>query len=958
MVEANKTDKVSKRVNLACHYCRRRKKKCDGHRPTCSNCAAVGEQCVYQLKSPQSKTNVRFDKLKSQMDRMEQMIARIAESQNPEYRVMPSDSDSSAYSVGSTGGEEVDLDTADQKDSIDDPVEDETIGDLPDFNDRLEQLMSNQTAGNLDSLVYTSGIFLSIFSPSEVERLARKMHNPNTILWLSKTSNLIWKLQQRSMMVLVEASDQEIDSEFAQFCLGLHRQVLDDAYGMFGPDLGGKFVPASLISSDDISPERLPNWPVHLRRGVIAAVVLESTVILKMSASSKRTRWSDQYISQQQRIALHHCIDLLNIMKFSRPSYVLAKTSMNIMCNVSKFFCVPAILSYLDSLVELARSLALNNEAVNSKLPEAKARERVYLWNLIMRGYTQLMISRLSNPKTVNVPFIRSWGSELGSSDDVLKNIYLPCRKKLFGLYKNRYVSRSDIQKEIQRSGAALDEWWNNWGGKKKCTDILTYNSKPTTKNKKRRTSTATNTSEHSSSAENTADGSETKLDLAIYEHIDFMHKAVDIQRYREYLFTKLVIYSIPAFYPHYLPEPSSDALDIVRQTARDLMILAVTETKNAGVCYYAMTLCATAAIGALLFKQLKHIDHPTNKDDIEFLKANLPSLNVESWPSVADDQNPMMELWSALLHIMEKVHECKDLPPADMKDPTLLPYGAHSNATNGGPHSFSSQHPPGGSFSGASFPNYASSQHSQLQPSKQQQQDHHQLHQQQHQQQHQKHQQHHQNILHPGVGQVQGVSSGNYYTHPPHGSENYMRRGGGYANTPLYIKTDDEYSSMRGASGVNSPASGGSTASIASNGSYMSNPSMPSPPVSMPMSTYSSSGHSAPSGTIDTRAMLPHHVNRPLSEGTPLHSPLSVGYQNHGNGRDGYSNDPQNFYGSQYSSRSPSASFAPDMPTVEENPVQEMQPGHEVYDFETMVDNNPDLILRDVEQPENCSIA
>lgn len=883
---------------------------------------------MYQLKSTQSKTNVRFDKLKSQMDRMEHMIARIAESQNPEYRVMPSDSDSSLYSVGSTGGEEGTIDLAEQNESLKGSIEDEQAGELPDFNDRLEQLMLNQTAGNLDSLMYTSGIFLSILSPNEVESLSRKMHNPNTIIWLSKTSNLIWRLQQRSMMMLVEVSDQEIDPEFAQFCMGLHRQVLSDLNTRFGSDFRNKFIPASLISNDDISPEQFPNWPVHLRRGIIAALVLEGAVILKMSAPNKRTRWSDEYISKQQRIAFQHCINLLNIVKFSRPSYMLAKTCSFIICHVSKFFCVPAILAFLDSLLDLARSLALNSEAVNSKLPEAKAKERLYLWDMIIRGYNQQMICRLSTPKIGDIPFIKSWGSEFESGNDGMKNIYLRCRKKLFGLYKNRSVPRSDIYKEIVRSGAELDEWWKNWCEKKKSIHTSTdkNNANTTSKGKKRR-STA-NSSERLQNGSTDSDGPAFVVGLATNEYIDIAIKSFHIQLYREYLLTKLIIYSIPAFYPQYLPESVPNALGIVQQTAHDLLLLAVDETKSVGVCYDAMTLCTTAAIGALLFKQLKHPENPTNKEDIEFLKSNVPLLNAESWPSVVDGQSAMMELWTALLHIMVKVYEFKDSPPSDNSGSTITPGSLGSDSTDSNSSQSLLHQTTGGSASSLQFANFIHNQQQQQQRS--------------------------QNIMHSGIGQIQNVPSASYYGHGSPAPDSMMRQGRGYTNHPQFIKSEAE---MAGPGGLPSPNSSGSTPSVASNGSYMSVQSVPSPPVPMPM-THAHTfppGNRITSDTIDTRAMLPQHINRRLSHGTPI----NMGFQNVGAGRDDYTNDhQQGTYGAQFPSRQSTSSYGSYMPTVEEQSGNEIHPGQEIYDFESMVDNNPDLILRDVEQPENCSIA
>ncbi|KAJ2381557.1 hypothetical protein GGI05_005942, partial [Coemansia sp. RSA 2603] len=41
------TDGKRQRVSRACDKCRRKKVKCDGKRPICTHCAALGESCTY-----------------------------------------------------------------------------------------------------------------------------------------------------------------------------------------------------------------------------------------------------------------------------------------------------------------------------------------------------------------------------------------------------------------------------------------------------------------------------------------------------------------------------------------------------------------------------------------------------------------------------------------------------------------------------------------------------------------------------------------------------------------------------------------------------------------------------------------------------------------------------------------------------------------------------------------------
>ncbi|KAF8999872.1 hypothetical protein BDQ17DRAFT_1360612 [Cyathus striatus] len=41
------TPRTPKRTPMACQFCRGRKLKCDGMRPSCSNCNKRGYPCVY-----------------------------------------------------------------------------------------------------------------------------------------------------------------------------------------------------------------------------------------------------------------------------------------------------------------------------------------------------------------------------------------------------------------------------------------------------------------------------------------------------------------------------------------------------------------------------------------------------------------------------------------------------------------------------------------------------------------------------------------------------------------------------------------------------------------------------------------------------------------------------------------------------------------------------------------------
>ncbi|KAF9262043.1 hypothetical protein L218DRAFT_929993 [Marasmius fiardii PR-910] len=49
------TPRVPRRTPMACQFCRGRKLKCDGGRPSCANCDRRGYPCVYTPVSAEQK---------------------------------------------------------------------------------------------------------------------------------------------------------------------------------------------------------------------------------------------------------------------------------------------------------------------------------------------------------------------------------------------------------------------------------------------------------------------------------------------------------------------------------------------------------------------------------------------------------------------------------------------------------------------------------------------------------------------------------------------------------------------------------------------------------------------------------------------------------------------------------------------------------------------------------------
>lgn len=69
----------SRRVAHACDECRSRKSKCDGERPICAQCIAVGlETCVYS-ESKRTQERKQLESAKREIDRYDKLLREISQ---------------------------------------------------------------------------------------------------------------------------------------------------------------------------------------------------------------------------------------------------------------------------------------------------------------------------------------------------------------------------------------------------------------------------------------------------------------------------------------------------------------------------------------------------------------------------------------------------------------------------------------------------------------------------------------------------------------------------------------------------------------------------------------------------------------------------------------------------------------------------------------------------------------
>lgn len=69
----------TRRTARACDQCRLRKTKCDGEKPTCTQCASTGvDECFYS-QTKQDKERTQLESANSKVDRYEQLLREISQ---------------------------------------------------------------------------------------------------------------------------------------------------------------------------------------------------------------------------------------------------------------------------------------------------------------------------------------------------------------------------------------------------------------------------------------------------------------------------------------------------------------------------------------------------------------------------------------------------------------------------------------------------------------------------------------------------------------------------------------------------------------------------------------------------------------------------------------------------------------------------------------------------------------
>lgn len=408
------------RTTLACDSCRRRKTRCDGEKPTCGNCAALGEVCLYKPQANSSR--YQFENINKRLEAIESELA--------ELRPLKSNAPRSPLAEIS---------------------EDNETASFPTFNDRLARMKSH-TSGNEESpTLYISGVFFSILSPSDVTNLSRKLGDPSLGRKLENLSHGIWKSTQALMSRIIGPTGEFTpDPIFLKKC--------KEIYGRSNSPFVHPLVPVTIFEQDSWS-----KVPAQLQQGVFAAIIIYAGESMRFS--SNYMPFSKDFIVSQAQGAYCQAIRTLNLIHFSNPSFQQVRISILLVWLLSVFSSVPAIFHFLDPILSMAKGIGLHRSDINYKFPAYEAESREYVWFLATSLHYSLSIylSRMpfeSQQRFLEMPpkGLTDFEISFFGSNNSLHEIYKKARACLFADGKS--IHKPD---EVLRDIQALDEEIEHW---------------------------------------------------------------------------------------------------------------------------------------------------------------------------------------------------------------------------------------------------------------------------------------------------------------------------------------------------------------------------------------------------------------------------------------------------------------------------------------------------------------
>lgn len=588
------------RVAIACDNCRRRKTRCDAAAPCCGRCLEFGYECVYSPSERQSTSDNRFSIVQERLDGIDSVLKVLMSDMNELLKKNNAPSKSQHASNETTA-----------------PTNSITMlnssEDVPLFNDRLAHLKQHTNGDQISTTVYVSSVFLSILGPKDIHSLSKKLNDPLLPQRLEIASHNAWRKTQGVYGQLMSPSTES---------LGFQPDMDLLEMGMKAYKYPSNAYIHPLLPPEDISLAKMTSLPVPLSNGVKAALIIVGSADMRLK--SDYGAFSESFVESQERAAYYQAIRTLNLMRFSRPCFFSVRLAILLTLLVVVFSTIPTQFNLLDPILDMCRTIGLDRPEVNRMHPLkiAEWRERVWFLTSSMVYSQYIILSLKPLAPTVRADdFLRTtFGrpelelqGRIAQSAIKLHHIYNSVYEKLF-LLMSRKCSAHELANDILNLGKEIDTWEE----------------------------------EYSRELQPASKAANFGNFIELFSLGNLRYK---------YLHIVLAVYSTPAFYPYFLPDPMPGSLEKVSKAARNLYTIALNSQNLKGECTYVNSTAVTAALCCLLYKQMYYPMHESNLSDLEMIKGTISQLDQNRWPCVKGE-NPQSEIWQVLLDIMDRHYQ------------------------------------------------------------------------------------------------------------------------------------------------------------------------------------------------------------------------------------------------------------------------------------------------------------
>lgn len=562
------------RVSIACDSCRKRKIRCNGGSPRCSNCETYGDDCVYAFL-PDSQSDPKLVEISKRLEKIEGLILA---KHDPHYSPVI---DRYSDTVNNENAHRGII----QEVSLFNNVQGKEKNLVPTFNDKLTHLKAHTSGMQESSTVYMSGVFLSILSTSDISLLSEKLNDPYLWQSLEEKSYNMWRLSHALLGRLLEPSKNfSPDPLYFINCIRIYQQI------------DGPYV-HPLITPEELSDDFLNNLTEPVKNGILAAVVIIGSLGMRMCPSSELSPLAA--IKEHEDSAYYQVIRSLNMIRFSRPGFIEVRISMLLWWLLHSFSFFPSTAHFFAPIVEMAKAIGIDRRELNEQYNPDDAMRRNKVW-FLLTNYQYILCIPLS--LKVAVPQSTIDSSSDSMADETLKyaigihKIYDKARDRLFSVL-SRKCSTTQLLNDITSLSKELEYWreslpvalWTNYF--------------------------------------------DTQLSLK-----EFLHKfPADNLRYK-YYYTVIAIHSIPAYDGNLLPQRILVSLQKVSDAAKELFNMAVHSQKLKGGCTLLHNCNITTALSCFLYKQLRYPDEYSNFEDLCMLQEHIKLFRENSWSPTGEE--------------------------------------------------------------------------------------------------------------------------------------------------------------------------------------------------------------------------------------------------------------------------------------------------------------------------------